>query len=93
VHLLLARVLLAQQNPASAQVEVEAAQRLSAKTENQIARLELEITSVRVQAALGKSAEALKNLEIVRQKAVRGGLLARCWAGGPLGVGRNRLAN
>jgi serine/threonine protein kinase/tetratricopeptide (TPR) repeat protein len=75
VHLLLARVLLAQQNPTGAQAEVEAAQRLSAKTENQIARLELEITSVRVQAALGKSAEALKNLEIVRQKAARGGLL------------------
>ena len=91
MHLLLARVLLAQQNPASAQVEVEAAQRLSAKTENQIARLELEITSVRVQAALGKSAEALKNLEIVRQNRSR--RAARCWAGGPLGVGRNRLAN
>jgi tetratricopeptide (TPR) repeat protein len=74
-HLLLVRVLLAQQNPAAAQTELEAAQRLSAKTENKIARLDLDITSARVQAALGKSAEALNNLAIVRQKAVRGGLL------------------
>jgi hypothetical protein len=74
-HLLLARVLLAQQNPSGAKAEVEAAQRLSARTENEIARLELDITAARVQAASGRSAAAMRELDAVRQKAARRGLV------------------
>jgi eukaryotic-like serine/threonine-protein kinase len=74
-HMLLARVFVAQQNPASAQAEVEAAEQLLAKTENEIFRLELGITAARVHGAAGTTAVALKELDAVRQKAAHRGLL------------------
>jgi len=74
VHMLLALALLAHQNPAKAQTEVEMAQQLSAKNENAITRLELAITAARVQAAMGKTSEAMKDLEAPRKRAARAGL-------------------
>jgi eukaryotic-like serine/threonine-protein kinase len=74
-HMLLARVSLAQQNSADAQAQVDAAEQLLSKTENEIFRLELDITAARVHAAAGRSLAAMKELATVREKAARRGLL------------------
>jgi eukaryotic-like serine/threonine-protein kinase len=73
-HTLLARVLLAEQKSADAQREIEAAQQLSATSDNHAVRLNVEITAARVQAAQGNLAIALKKIDAARSQAKKAGL-------------------
>jgi len=73
-HTLLARIMLAGQKPTDAQHEADAAQELSAKSDNHSVRLNVAITAARIQAALGNSGVALKNIETARSQAKKAGL-------------------
>jgi tetratricopeptide (TPR) repeat protein len=75
-HALAAQAPLAQGQPGEAQQAIDAAEHLSAKSGFVATRLSLAITRARVDAALGISTSAMKNLEAARRSAGIAALVA-----------------